>query len=351
MDLSLRCNSLKCRHRLADRAVVTTCSHIFCMPCSDVLGLTSSTNGVRVCPACDAQLVNPDDAVATQLNPTEDYKTSVLSGLSPTIIMECCSRGISFYQYQVTQEISSMYHDYMAKNLADRYANLNSQMDNVIKDANLEIKGLRDRLERMHLEKKTLEQKNQELVNAFSAKSKAHQRLTKLYQRAKGTHDAEQIRYAAADNVDHVIQSMQGPEYPEVLRDRTPQRSASMPRRGGSQDLPQVYSHSRVGSYGGSKNQVWSSQTARGGLELSPNTGSPSLHSGMPNYGLGASTSGQRQSTPNRQPLGDVNRNATSSQGFGGYSTSGRGVKVGGNMDQQRPQIINRNLARVLNRG
>jgi gas vesicle protein len=42
---------------------------------------------------------------------------------------------------------SSMYHDYMAKNLADRYANLNSQMDNVIKDANSEISGLRDRLE------------------------------------------------------------------------------------------------------------------------------------------------------------------------------------------------------------
>lgn len=42
---------------------------------------------------------------------------------------------------------SSMYHDYMAKNLADKYANLNSQMDNVIKDANSEISGLRDRLE------------------------------------------------------------------------------------------------------------------------------------------------------------------------------------------------------------
>ena len=41
-----------------------------------------------------------------------------------------------------------MYHDYMAKNLADRYANLNSQMDNVIKDANSEISGLRDKLER-----------------------------------------------------------------------------------------------------------------------------------------------------------------------------------------------------------
>lgn len=46
---------------------------------------------------------------------------------------------------------SSMYHDYMASNLTDRYANPNSQMDNVIKDANSEISGLRDRLEsKMH---------------------------------------------------------------------------------------------------------------------------------------------------------------------------------------------------------
>ena len=47
----------------------------------------------------------------------------------------------------IMSDESSMYHDYMAKTLADRYANLNSQMDNVIKDANSEISVLRDRLE------------------------------------------------------------------------------------------------------------------------------------------------------------------------------------------------------------
>jgi hypothetical protein len=72
----------------------------------------------------------------------------------------------------------------------------------------------------------------------------------------------------------------------------------------------------------------------------------------MQNYGLRASTSGQRQATPNRQPLSEIHRNATSSQGFGGYGngSGGGGVKVGGNMEQ-RPQIINRNLSRVLHRG
>jgi hypothetical protein len=219
----------------------------------------------------------------------------------------------------------------------------------------------------MHVEKKTLEQKNQELVKAFSEKSKAHQRLTKLYQQAKGTRDAQQMRYAAADDVNQVIQSMQGPGFGEVLRDRTPQRPASMAGRGGGQELPR---HARIGSFGGSKDQIWSSQNSRGGpgmyqvfeperaklicgcLDSSQVIDSPSLGPGMQNYGTRGSTSGQRQATPNRQPLSELHRNATSSQGFGGYgSGSGGGVKVGGNMEQQRPQIINRNLSRVLHRG
>lgn len=105
MDFSLRCNSLKCRHQLGDRAIVTTCSHIFCEPCTDSLGLAHPTSGVRVCPACETQLPNPDDVVVTQLNPTEDYKTSILSGLSPPIIMECAGRALSFYSYQTAQEM------------------------------------------------------------------------------------------------------------------------------------------------------------------------------------------------------------------------------------------------------
>ncbi|KAF1347987.1 hypothetical protein BDV97DRAFT_299117, partial [Delphinella strobiligena] len=119
-------------------------SHIFCVPCTDSLGLSGSSVGLRVCPACETQLGNPDDAVVTQLNPTEDYKTSVLSGLNPSLIMECASRGMSFSQYQTTQEI--MYQDYMAKSLTEKYATLSSQMDNVINDANGEITSLRDKL-------------------------------------------------------------------------------------------------------------------------------------------------------------------------------------------------------------
>lgn len=106
MEHMLRCNNLKCRKELGDRALVTTCSHIFCTDCAARLGLTAQRHENRnSCPACNTPLTNPDDAVVSNLNPSEDYKTSVLSGLSPYIIIECASRALSFWAYQATQEV------------------------------------------------------------------------------------------------------------------------------------------------------------------------------------------------------------------------------------------------------
>ena len=80
--------------------------HVFCIDCSNRCQLSGQREGQRpICPACDMHLTNPDDVVVTNLNPTEDYKTSVLSGLSPNVIMECAGRALSFWAYQTTQEM------------------------------------------------------------------------------------------------------------------------------------------------------------------------------------------------------------------------------------------------------
>lgn len=43
--------------------------------------------------------------MVTDLNPSEDYKTSVLSGLNPEAVMECAGRALSFWSYQMTQDL------------------------------------------------------------------------------------------------------------------------------------------------------------------------------------------------------------------------------------------------------
>jgi hypothetical protein len=78
------------------------------------------------------------------LNPAEDYKTSVLSGLSPTIIMECASRGLAFYSYQASQEV--IYQEHLAKSLTEKCASLDQSIEDIIHQANGQIKGLQEKL-------------------------------------------------------------------------------------------------------------------------------------------------------------------------------------------------------------
>ena len=116
----------------------------------------------RHCPACLTSLSNADDAVSTSMNPSEDYKTSVLSGLNPTIIMECTARAMGFWTYQATQEMYdtsyqtalckmtdcySTYQEYLAKTLTEKHINLGSQMDNIINEANSEMDRLNQKMD------------------------------------------------------------------------------------------------------------------------------------------------------------------------------------------------------------
>lgn len=111
------------------------------MECAQRLGVNGQEADRRnTCPACHSQLTNPDDAVITNLNPSEDYKTSVLSGLSPNVIMECAGRALSFWAYQTTQDI--YYQQYLYKTLTDKYSNLSVRLEKTVNDANSEIEGL-----------------------------------------------------------------------------------------------------------------------------------------------------------------------------------------------------------------
>jgi len=62
----------------------------------------------KQCPICDHLLESKLDIVRVDLNPSEAYKSMVLCGLHPDIIMDICSRSINFWLFQIRQ-------DYMMK--------------------------------------------------------------------------------------------------------------------------------------------------------------------------------------------------------------------------------------------
>ncbi|KAF8803809.1 hypothetical protein BYT27DRAFT_6720183 [Phlegmacium glaucopus] len=170
MDSDLKCNRLTCRRSLADKAVVTTCSHIFCIECANELFSKS-----RVCPACETNLTEPDDVVVCSLQPTNDYKTSVLSGLTPSTILDICSRAISFWQYQIHQE--NAFQQAVVRNVNDKNGQLQKQLDNVIREANGEMNLLNNKKAELERDLELERRKVRELQETARERDKEYQKL------------------------------------------------------------------------------------------------------------------------------------------------------------------------------
>ncbi|KXN70540.1 hypothetical protein CONCODRAFT_39287 [Conidiobolus coronatus NRRL 28638] len=128
MDQYLKCNNLKCRQPLT----YTSKAYIFCLKCAQNAFSRSST-----CPACETQLVEKEDVVMVNLNPSESFKSSILAGFNPETIVEVCSKGLAFWNYQQSQEV--YYQELLCQNLKDKRDVLSQKIKQVIHSANDEI--------------------------------------------------------------------------------------------------------------------------------------------------------------------------------------------------------------------
>ncbi|GLB33523.1 putative chiasma assembly protein [Lyophyllum shimeji] len=178
MDTDLKCNRLTCRQSLTDKAVVTTCSHIFCVECANEL-----FSAARLCPACDTTLGEADDVVVSSLHPSNDYKTSVLSGLTPSTILEICSRAISFWQYQIFQE--NAFQQAVMRSLNDKNAQLQKQLENVVREANGEISLLNNKIAELERDLELERRKVRELQDSSRDREKEYQKLKLLHDKLK----------------------------------------------------------------------------------------------------------------------------------------------------------------------
>ncbi|KAI1131288.1 hypothetical protein F5Y10DRAFT_262256 [Nemania abortiva] len=282
MEHTLQCNVLKCRKELGDRALVTTCYHIFCGDCATRLGLTSQRRDEpAACPACGTHLINPDDAVITNLRPSEDYKTSVLSGLSPNVIIDCASRALSFWAYQVTQEI--IFQQHMSKTLTEKYSSLNVHLDKVVNEANAEISNCYNKLKSAEIDRDELRKKYDELLQTCKEKNKKLLQTQELYDKLKRKAMLGQVQDAAEDAVESTLQ---GP---------------SMGKTGvGSQELPYFQPHDAL--YGQSTSSFHEQQRGIGGYR--PQANMPTHVSNWPRT-FGAQGDVPITPSTHRQRVGD----------------------------------------------
>lgn len=197
-------------------------SHIVCTECTQKASYEAQSNGRagRACPVCHADLAT-DYMAYTNLQPTEEYKTCVLGGLSPNIVMECAGRAINFWSYQTTQE--AFYQVHLYKILKDKYAKLSMTTEKALAESNLQIEALKQRisgtspLERsldhslihapkvIQAENEAIRRKNDELTQAYREKHRRFLQAQELYDRVKRQAEMGTLQQAASDAVDHTV--------------------------------------------------------------------------------------------------------------------------------------------------
>lgn len=133
-------------------------------------------------------------------------------------------------------------------------------MDKIIHDANSEIMGLRDKLSAVQIEQKNLEQRHNDLTDAFREKTKAHQQMDKAYRSLKAQVMSSHVATAASDDAEIALQSATGNRFVDRLGTRnggqTDARRYPVDHRG----IEQIHSRQRSGGSGGSSDRVDTSQ-------------------------------------------------------------------------------------------
>ncbi|CAG8576227.1 6912_t:CDS:2 [Acaulospora morrowiae] len=108
---------------------------------------------------------------------------SVLSGLRPEIIMEICSRALSFWTYQTTQE--SCFQEMMYKSLEDKYAQLEKQIQGVMREAQAEITTLRTKVQALTKDMELEKRKTHDLAEQLQEKGRQFSKLQAMYDKLK----------------------------------------------------------------------------------------------------------------------------------------------------------------------
>ncbi|KAI9248484.1 hypothetical protein BDA99DRAFT_564723 [Phascolomyces articulosus] len=211
----IHCNVLQCRRALCHEteACVTSCSHIFCINCAN-----HHFNQALVCPACSTPLTQSDDIVVTQLNPSEEYKSSILAGLKPDVIMDISSRAVAFHSYQISQELS--YKSIMYQNMESKCTSLQEQLRDTIRDSNRTIKAEKQKNTTLIRDQEQEKRRGHDLQTQLHEKTRQFQKLQLMYEKLKRKSVTPNIQQTLNQQpqVSHIMQQQQ-----QQPQERTPE--------------------------------------------------------------------------------------------------------------------------------
>ncbi|KAK4126077.1 hypothetical protein N657DRAFT_654535 [Parathielavia appendiculata] len=194
MEQQLNCNVQGCGVQLTGQAVVTVCR--------------GPLNASEICEQV--------------LDPSEEWKSIALSGLSPTVVMECAGRALTFWAYQTANQIS--YQVRRNAKLKDYCAELQGEIENIWSQANQRITSLTQKIRDMEVEEQSLKRRYEQLRVTLENRTKELSQSQELYSKLK-----QRVLLS---------QTMEVP--PSVSKSRTPMRAAGIADPGHGQTQSQL---------------------------------------------------------------------------------------------------------------
>ncbi|KAK3688453.1 hypothetical protein B0T22DRAFT_535637 [Podospora appendiculata] len=166
--------------------------HAICLDCASHHGLNGPGSGPYTCPVCRQPLSDPE--VCKQfLRPSEEWKSVALCGLSPTAVMECAGRALSFWSYQMTNQI--LCQQQANKSLQLHCAKIEQEVDSIWSQGNTRISALTAKIKDMELEEQGLRRKCEDLRLSVAEKNKKLAQSQELYNKLKRRLSKPQSQY------------------------------------------------------------------------------------------------------------------------------------------------------------
>ncbi|CAM1301193.1 CCNB1IP1 (predicted) [Pycnogonum litorale] len=175
MEGDLICNFKRCRRKLSGMAWVTACSHIFC-----------NEDGERefskqfTCPACRTSLPGENEILRVDLSPSEQYKSMILAGQKPDVILEICTRALSFWTYQIHQE--QVFQEYVNCRFKEKIKQMEVTFSEKTRILNVENNKLLLEIETFKSELENQRKCAHEVLEKFQEKSRKYQKLQSMYE-------------------------------------------------------------------------------------------------------------------------------------------------------------------------
>eukprot|EP00741_Cyanophora_paradoxa_P004907 tig00000849_g4761.t1 len=170
--MQMRCN--RCWNPLARECFSTLCGHTFCIDC----GNANFGGPVMACSACNRRL-GQSHVMLVDRNPSEEWKTMILAGLEPEIILEISKAAMACWIYQTDAANSFLQHEHSTELQNTRAAG--HMAEERAMQISHELERTIHRLKQLEEENQAIHREKSEVESRLEEKSRQKRKLEELY--------------------------------------------------------------------------------------------------------------------------------------------------------------------------